>query len=133
MNGGTRIPLPARLVRNAVCEAMGSAVPEGFRPQRTTPATVAAGTDEPERVAVQGVAADTAVFDTDAATSYRDGVKHDGESVFLSALRNMPPPPGWKKVGDPVGESYWRAMSVAEARERERARRARLSRWQEQR
>lgn len=133
----------ARSVRDAVCEAMGSAVPEGFRPQATTPPTVAAGTDEPERVAVDRVAADTAVFDTDAATSYGDGVQHrlhlDRPTVASQGAAQhserdgaaVEHYPSWRDDRAEV-RFYWHPQGEANA-EREAVRRARLSRWQEPR
>jgi hypothetical protein len=146
---------PARLVREAVCEAMGSAVPEGFRPQAPPPTTVAAGTDEPERVAVQGVAADAAVFDTEAATSYGDSVESQVPEDTSWLERGERSRERWKELGirrlgvpyiesdreraKYVDTAAFGAASIAWGDttraiiEREAVRRGRLSRWQEQR
>lgn len=112
--GRDPIALPARSVRYAVCEAMGAAVPEGFRPQPPARPTSAAGADVAEGVAVDGVAADPAVFDTDAAPSYRDRVEHPTSVFARMAL-------------DPS------RLLARRAKYAERVRRARLSRWQETR
>lgn len=80
MREGTPIALPARSVRYAVCEAMGSAIPEGFRPEMPARAASAARANVPKGVSVDAVAADPAVFDTDAAPAYRDRVEHCRQS-----------------------------------------------------
>jgi len=130
----TRVPVPSPLP-----QAMPPGVLNRIRSDRATWPGVPTGADEAEGVAVDGVAADPSVLDTGAEPTYGDGVKRDRNIVDgLSDGRedrasHVTPAPVAEVVN--YGQNplqTWRngVMNGAAA---ENARRARLSRWQEQR
>ena len=102
-------------------EAMPAAVLARIRSDRSSWPGVTAGADEPEPDASHGVAADTAVLDTQGDSFYsRDVTGHQGSVDGLS---------GGRKDATPSHRvSPSRTTTAAES-----VRRARLSRWQAER
>ena len=58
-------------------DTVGSPIPNTVQPEGSPAADPAAGTPSPEGVAVEAVAADPAVRDTDSETADRDRVEHE--------------------------------------------------------